>query len=299
MWQVDPTTLKLFIAVCEEGSIAAAAEREFIVASAVSKRISDIEKDIGISLLRRSKQGASPTPAGQALLRHARLMMRNFEKLQVEMSEFTEGVRGLVQVMANMSSIVEFLPEEISAFLLANEHIRVDLAERLSPDVVRAVAEGHADIGICRRPAQPGELEVIPYRKDSLALLVNAQHPLADRAFLSFAESLDYEHLSLSAYAKLVESMHRTARTVGKELRVKSHVSSFDATYRLVQAGLGVAVLPIEAVQRYTALFDLRAVPLVDDWATGEFVICVREADSLSLASKRLLNHLLARAPSA
>ncbi|ONN71058.1 LysR family transcriptional regulator [Pseudomonas oryzihabitans] len=296
MWHIDPTSLRLFIAVCEEGTIAKASAREFIAPSAVSKRIADIESDLGIPMLLRSKRGVTPTPAGEALLRHARQLMRSMERLQGELSEYAEGARGHVKIFANISSIMEFLPEELSAFMLAHENIQVDIEERFSPDVVRGVVEGQADFGICRKSMAAGTLELIPYRQDHLALVVNAQHPLANRTSITLRETLDYDHIGLSAFSTLTSFMQTAARESGQELKIRAHVSSFDAAYRLVQVGLAQTIVPREAVSRYTELFGLRLVPLTDPWAQGEIVVCVRDAEALSLSARRLLDHLLARA---
>ncbi len=298
MPHLDHFSLHLFILVCEEGTIARASERAFIAPSAVSKRISDIEVRFGTRLLKRSKRGVEPTPAGQALLRHARSLTRAMERLDSELSEYAEGARGHVRVLANVSSIMEFLPEELSDFMLANPRIQADIEERFSPDVVRGVAEGNADLGICRRSTAVGNLEFLPYRQDHLAVVVSADHPLAGRTSLAFEETLDFDHLGLSVFATLNTTMREDAERHGRELRFRSYVSSFDAAFRLVQFGLGLAVFPLEAVERYAELFDLRIIPLTDDWALGEFVICVRDHDALSLSARRLLDHLLLRAPS-
>jgi len=251
MQPLDHLSLHLFIVVCEAGSIARASERAFMAPSAVSKRISDIEARFGTALLKRSKRGVEPTPAGLALLRHARGLTRAMERLDSELSEYAEGARGHVRVLANVSSIMEFLPEELSAFMLGNPLIQADIEERFSPDVVRGVAQGSADLGICRQSMAVGDLEFVPYRQDHLAVVVGADHPLAGRASIAFEETLDYEHLGLSAFATLNTFMRNSAEAAGKELRFRSYVSSFDAAYRLVQFGLGLAVFPQEAVARF------------------------------------------------
>jgi len=192
---------------------------------------------------------------------------------------------------------MEFLPEELSDFMLDNPRIQVDIEERFSPDVVRGVAEGNADLGIFRRSMAVGDLEFLPYRQDHLAVVVSASHPLADRTRIAFEDTLAFDHLGLSAFATLNTFMREDAEKHGKELRFRSYVSSFDAAFRLVQFGLGLAVFPLEAVARYAQLFDLRIIPLTDDWALGEFVICVRDRDALPLSARRLLDHLLLRAP--
>jgi DNA-binding transcriptional LysR family regulator len=298
MQHLDHLSLHLFILVCEEGTIARASERAFMAPSAVSKRISDIEARFGTPLLNRSKRGVEPTPAGLALLRHARSLTRAMERLDSELSEYAEGARGHVRVLANISSIMEFLPEELSDFMIEHPRIQADIEERFSPDVVRGVAEGNADLGICRRSMAVGDLEFLPYRRDHLAVVVGATHTLAGRTHIAFAETLAFDHLGLSAFATLNNFMRSEATKEGQELRFRSYVSSFDAAFRLVQFGLGLAVFPLEAVERYARLFDLRIIPLTDDWALGEFVICVRDRDALSLSARRLLDHLLLRATS-
>jgi DNA-binding transcriptional LysR family regulator len=296
MQHLDHLTLHLFILVCEEGTIARASERGFIAPSAVSKRISDLEARFGTLLLSRSKRGVEPTPAGLALLRHARSLTRAMERLDSELGEYAEGARGHVRVLANISSIMEFLPEELCDFMLEHPGIQTDIEERFSPDVVRGVAEGNADLGICRRSMAVGDLEFVPYRRDHLAVVVGSNHFLANRTRIAFAETLAFDHLGLSAFATLNNFMRNEATRDGHELRFRSYVSSFDAAFRLVQFGLGLAVFPLEAVARYASLFDLRIIPLTDDWALGEFVICVRDRDALSLSARRLLDHLLSRA---
>jgi len=297
MQHLDHFSLHLFILVCEEGTIARASERAFIAPSAVSKRMSDIEARFGTPLFKRSKRGVEPTPAGLALLRHARSLTRAMERLDSELSEYAEGARGHVRVLANISSIMEFLPEELSDFMLQHPGIQADIEERFSPDVVRGVVEGNADLGICRRSMAVGNLEFLPYRQDHLAVVVSASHPLAGHASIAFEDTLAFDHLGLSAFATLNTFMREDALKHGKELRFRSYVSSFDAAFRLVQFGLGLAVFPLEAVARYAQLFNLRIIPLTDDWALGEFVICMRDRDALSLSARRLLDHLLLRAP--
>jgi len=296
MQYLDHLSLRLFILVCEEGTIARASARAFIAPSAVSKRLSDIEARFGTPLLKRSKRGVEPTPAGQALLRHACSLTRAMERLDSELSEYADGARGHVRVLANVSSIMEYLPEELSDFMLANPRIQADIEERFSPDVVRGVVEGDADLGICRRSMAVGDLEFLPYRQDHLAVVVSASHPLAGRTCIAFEETLEFDQLGLSAFATLNTFMRETAEKHGRELRFRSYVSSFDAAFRLVQFGLGLAVFPLEAVARYRQLFDLHIIPLTDYWALGEFVICVRDRDALSLSARRLLDHLLLRA---
>ncbi len=191
MWQTDQISLRLFIAVCEKGTIARAAEREFIAPSAVSKRLADLKTLVDTALLSRSQRGVRPTTAGEALLKHARLIMRGRERLQAELSEYAAGSRGHVRVLANVSSMVEFLPEALSRFLEANPGVRVDVEERTSVDILRGLEESAADIGISRDFISTRELDVTTYRSDHLALVVPKDHPLAGEPAIGFVQTLD------------------------------------------------------------------------------------------------------------
>src|SRR6201990_219615 len=165
--RIDLTTLRLFIAICEEQNLTRAAVREGIAASAVSKRMNDFESAFGISLFERLSKGMALTPAGEALLHHARVTLLNVEKIAVELSEYSQGVRGHVRMFANLSAIVQYLPEDLSAFFAAHELLRVDLQERPSGQVVRGIEEGTAEIGICSAEADSRALEVFHYRYDN------------------------------------------------------------------------------------------------------------------------------------
>jgi DNA-binding transcriptional LysR family regulator len=155
-----------------------AAVREGIAASAVSKRMNDFEAAFEISLFERLSKGMALTPAGEALLHHARVTLLNVEKIAVELAEYGKGVRGHVRMLANLSAIVQFLPEDLSGFFSAHGLLRVDLQERPSGQVVRGIEEGAAEIGICSAETETRRLQTFHYRYDNL-VVVRPDHPLA------------------------------------------------------------------------------------------------------------------------
>src|SRR5215813_5330582 len=185
--RVDLTTLRLFVAICEEQNLTRAANREGIAASAVSKRMNDFELAFGVTLFKRLSKGMALTPAGEALLHHARLTLLNVEKIAVELREYAEGVRGHVRMLANLSAIVQFLPEDLSAFFSAHPLLRIDLQERPSGKVVRGIEQSEAEIGICSAETDVRSLAAFHYRYDNLVVVVRPDHPLAQRCHLQFA----------------------------------------------------------------------------------------------------------------
>ena len=288
----DPLTLRLFVAVCEERNIARAAEREAIVPSAVSKRIAAIERDIGAPLLVRGRRGIEPTAAGQTLLRQARDMLGAMERMHAELSEFATGVHGSVRVMASVSVLAERLPDDIGAFLQQYQSARVTLDEALSPDIVRHVREGSTDLGVLWEVADTNGLHIAPYRCDHLCVVVHPSHPLAKRKRVRFEETLDYAAIGVAPGGTMETLLRRQAAVLGRALAYRIQVASLNAACRIVAAGLGLAVLPREAVGPDVQAAGLVQLPLHEPWVERRFVVCSRAEGTLSATARLLMQHL-------
>lgn len=290
--RIDLTTLRLFIAICEEGNLTRASEREAIAPSAVSKRMHDLEQALQVALFERHPNGMALTPPGESLLHHARVTLLNIEKIAIDMAEHAEGVRGHVRMLANLSSIVEFLPDDLPEFFRSHELVRLDLEERPSADVVRGVEEGVAEIGICSADVSTRGLERYSYRRDRLVVVVRSDHPLSGAAKVSFADTLDYDHVGLFATSSIYLRSQYTAQQIGKSIRLRVHVPGFDAVCRMVQAGMGVGLIPDRAFEVLSQGMDLAAIELNDDWADRELVLVARDPAGLSATSQLMLDHL-------
>uniref|UniRef100_UPI0035B377F7 LysR substrate-binding domain-containing protein n=1 Tax=Hylemonella sp. TaxID=2066020 RepID=UPI0035B377F7 len=292
--RMDLTSLQLFVAVCELGSIGKAAEREFIAASAISKRLADLEATLGTPLLYRHTRGVDLTPAGESLLHHARSVLYSLEKMQGELSEYVDGVRGHVRVHASISAIVQFLPEDLGAFIREHEQVKIDLEEHLSTEVVRAVQEGAADLGICNAGVGTGELQTRPYREDQLALIVPQGHPLAAVDAIDFVQSLDWDHVGLHATSSIYLAMREAAAAAGRSIRLRIHVTGLDAMCRMIHNGLGVGVMPRRAFELMHGVGDLACVELKDDWARRRIELVARDFSTLPVTARLLVDHLTA-----
>lgn len=292
--RLDLTSLQLFVAVCERGSIGKAAEQEFMAPSAVSKRLSDLESAVGTTLLYRHARGASPTPAGQSLLHHARSVLFSLDKMQGELSEYADGVRGHVRMHANISAIVQFLPEDLGSFTRLHDQVKIDLEEHLSSEVVRAVQEGAADLGICHTGVSGPlpDLQTRPYRQDQLVLIVPQVHPLAGEEQLAFADSLDWDHVGLHANSSIYQAMHQAATTAGRGIRLRIRVTGLDAMCRMIHNGLGVGLMPRRAFELMHGVGELTCVALTDDWATRQIDLVARDFSTLPVTARLLVAHL-------
>jgi DNA-binding transcriptional LysR family regulator len=290
--RLDPTTLQLFLAIQEEGTLTRAAEREAIAVSAASKRLVDLEQALGVALFVRKARGMELTPAGATLLTHARRMLLSVEKIGIELAEHALGVRGYVRMVANLSAIVEFLPEDLRSFLQQHEQVKLDLEERPSDNVVRSVEDGWADLGICSGDVDTRGLHTALYRRDRLVLVMRADHPLALRKRAAFAQTLECDHVGLHVNSSINSRMHLAAREAGRSLKVRIQVPGFDAVCRMAQVGMGLGVIPHEVFVAIGKPLGLVAVALEDGWAARELKIVVRDPQGLSPVTQALFVHL-------
>ncbi|MBB5417949.1 DNA-binding transcriptional LysR family regulator [Paraburkholderia atlantica] len=290
--KLDLTSLRLFVAVCQERNIARAAEREFIASSAVSRRIAEIEALIGLPVIQRQSRGITVTPVGETVLRYALAIIGNIEQMSAELSRFATGVKGRVRVVANLSSIVQFLPEDVAAFGRAFPDVSIELEEENSADVLRIVDEHGADFGICNPVAGSEAFEQVPYRQDRLAVLVPGGHRLASAARVSFDDLLHDSFVGLRSESALTRLLAQQAASAGRQLDVRMRVSSLDALCRMVHAGLGIAIVPEPVGLLYVNTLDVRLLPLADPWAERHLIIIFKAREQLSASAAALVSFL-------
>ncbi|GAB1385677.1 LysR substrate-binding domain-containing protein [Melaminivora sp.] len=290
--RIDLTSLQLFVAVCETGSIGRAAQQAFIAPSAVSKRLSDLEATVGTPLLSRHSRGVALTPAGQSLLHHAHNLLLGLERMQGDLSEYADGVRGHVRIHANISAIVQFLPEDLGAFATQHSQIKIDLHERLSPEVLQAVGEGAADLGICHAGTSTQGLQNRLYRSDELVLVMPQGHALQGQAAIKFDAVLAYDIVGLQAGSSISLAMRAAAAQAGRPLRQRIQVTGLDAMCRMIDNGLGVGLLPSRAFALLQGSGRLAAMPLDEPWARRELLLVARDFDALPPSARLLAQHL-------
>ncbi|MFN9747379.1 MAG: LysR family transcriptional regulator, partial [Betaproteobacteria bacterium] len=262
--RLDLTTLNLVLAIADTRSITRGAEREHLALAAASKRLSDLESRFGVQLFERRARGVEPTEAGRALVRHVRSLHANLHALESEVVEFSRGIKGHLRIVANASAISECLPPALAAFSQAHPQIRISLEEESSAEVQAAVAEGRADVGVFVPPLLDSRLDTLPWRQGELAVMVPARHVLARRKSVRFEALLDHDIVGLHHGAAAQELMRAEAEGAGRPLKARLSVRGFDAIAQLVEAGLGVAVMPATTAERLARLHAVKVLALAE-----------------------------------
>lgn len=294
----DLTDLRLFLNIAETGSITAGAGRSYLALASASARIQGMEQALGVALLTRERRGVHPTPAGQALVNHARLILDQVERMRGELGEYAKGLKGQVRLLANTSSLSEFLPDALSDFLAGHPNVNVDLEELPSADIVAAIRDGHGDIGIVADSVDMAGLETFPFRLDQLVLVVARDRNLGITGKVAFGELLDQEFIGLAEGSALQSWLDGHAARAGRRLKFRVRLKSFISICRLVERDVGISIIPATAAKRYLPSMAIRIVELADPWALRRLTICVRRFGDLATHAQQLVRHLEAPAGS-
>lgn len=295
-YRVDPFDLRLFAAVLEHGSITGAAQAMSLSLAAASTRLKTLEHRVGATLLQRSKAGAAATAAGRALARQAQRVLAELDTLHVEMAAYGRGLRGSVRLLCNTAALAEALPPRLGRFLVEHPDIDLDLQELPSDAVLDALRRGMADLGIVADHVDSSGLVVQPWLDDDLVALLPATRRRTRVQALPFVQLLERPFVGLPAHSGLSRFLLQQAARSGRVPHHRVRVGNFDTVARLVEAGVGVAVVPLSAARRWREA-KLQVAPLRDAWARRRLLICSTDQAQAQPGVQLLVRALLAGAP--
>jgi DNA-binding transcriptional LysR family regulator len=293
----DLTDLRLFIHIAELRSLTRAAERMHMSLAAASNRIKELESRFGMRLLYRESKGVQLSPAGEMLLGHAQQFMQQVERLRSDMQQYNNGIKGHIRIFANTTAVTEFMPEVLGDFLAKHPLVNVALEERLNQDIVRGIQEGTADIGIAAGPVQGQGLEIINFSTDRLVLATAPDHPLAAAGSISFDETLAYPHIGLHEGSTLWHFLNAIVSESGQRLQLRIQVRGFEAMCRMVEARVGIGILPQSAALRHSRTMKLALVELTEPWAVRERSVVVQSLDGLPHYARALVDVICGARP--
>ncbi|MDF3887553.1 LysR family transcriptional regulator [Cupriavidus basilensis] len=273
----DVNDFRLFVNIVESGSLTRGAERTFLSLPAASQRLKNFEETLGLKLLIRSAQGLQLTEPGKVYLEYARRVLAQLELLTCALQDFGAGIKGKLRLLGNTTAVTEFLPAVLGSYLREHPDVQMELRERTSDDIVRAVREGAADIGIVSGSVLMDKLQTLPLTSSRIVVIAPLGHPIVEHEQVYFKEVLDYEQVCLPEGSAIHEFMLQHALALHRPMAVRVQVSSYDAMWRMVEAGVGIAVVPITAVNRPEVAGRVGVCEMLDLWARREFFIVARD----------------------
>lgn len=290
---IDLVTLRLFLVVVDEENIHRAAERESIAISAVSRRIADLEVRCGVQLLDRHSRGVTPTSAGRLLANHIRNIVSYIEEMIEDLEGTRAGERGFVKIAAHMTAVADNLAVRMAEFLAKNSDVDIEINEMTSRDVLGAIHNGTADIGIFSGTVETRDIQLIPWKNDELVVIFPSDHRLSQFSSVPFLELTAEPFVCMQHDSALLSLFRAHATSHGKILRERAHLASFDSVRRAVSAGIGVSILPTAAAQTNDSSAGLEIRPLAEPWAVRPLMLCVESSNKISPVVEKVINHIL------
>lgn len=288
----DLVDLQLFIAVADARSITRGALGVHLALASASARIKGLEATLGTALLKRGRRGIELTAAGESLLDHARIIMHNVDAMRGDLMTFSRGMKATVRLLANTSGLSEYLPKALAAFLAEHPHVSIDVEERESTDIARAISSGAADLGLAAEHALPDSIERIPFSEDRLVVVAARGDDLAKRRQVDFSEVVGRDFIGLTASSALHGHIAGHAARLGARLRFRARLNNFDSIGQMVAAGIGIAVMPEVAARRCARSMPISRLRIRDPWANRKLAICARSFRTLPRPAQQLVEHL-------
>ncbi|WP_144152779.1 LysR substrate-binding domain-containing protein [Paraburkholderia sp. BCC1885] len=288
----DLIDMRLFLMAVEHGSLTRGAQAMHLALASASERISGMESALGTPLLERTRRGVRTTAAGDALVRHARLILGQVEQMRGELRTYASGLKGRIRLLSNTAALAAFLPEQLCRFLATHPDLSVDLDERPSAEIVLAIAEGRADLGIVADIADLAALQTHLVAEDQLVVVASNGHRVSAQSSVAFADIVHESFVGLSDAALQTHLADRASR-LGHHLDYRVRLRNVADVGRLVEAGIGIAILPeVCAVELHRS--RLVVLPLSETWASRRLHLCARDFAALAPHAHLLAHQLMA-----
>ncbi|MEU1299606.1 LysR family transcriptional regulator [Streptomyces shenzhenensis] len=287
----DLDDLRLFLHIVTEGSITAGAHRMHLSLPSASARVRSLEHHAGVPLLIRGRRGVRPTPAGTTLARHARDVLAQTARLESAVASYTRSPAAPLTLLAGGSAMHRLVPQALVSFLRAHPDVDVTVRESRTPETVRLLGDGEADLGVVLDDeARDCGLRMEPLGDDSLVVIGQAGGITAGRTSLAYREVAEHPLVGLDAGSSLRRWIEKHLGPHAPVARYRTTVADLGVLVALAAAGVGLAVVPRRAIDPHQ---PLAVCELADPWARRHHLLAWGVKDRVSsTATAALAEHL-------
>ncbi len=255
-------TLRLYCNVVRLRSFSRGAQQNFVSQSAASQAVQQLEAELAVALIDRTKRPFVVTPEGQTFYEACRGLLESWEKTKAEVAAVKARVDGTVRVAAIYSVGLHDMSRPMQKFQALYPAARVQL-ECLHPHkVVEAVLEGEADVGIMSYPPVTRALTVVPLRYEPMALVCHPGHRLARRRLVAPAELNGEPFVAFDPALTIRKAIDRALRQHNVRVNVVMEFDNIETIKQAISIQAGVSILPRHAVEKETGVRALAAVSL-------------------------------------
>lgn len=287
----DLDDLRLFLHILAEGSITAGADRMHLSLPSASARVRSLEHHAGVALVVRGRRGVRPTPAGTTLARHARDVLAQTARLDNAVASYTRSPTDPLILLAGGSAMHRLVPQALISFLGTHPDIDITVSESRTPQTVRRLADGEADLGVVLDD-EAGDCGLLmePLGDDSLVVIGQAGGILAGRTALTYSEVAEHPLVGLDADSSLRRWIEKHLGSHAPVVRHRTTVANLNVLVSLAAAGVGLAVVPRRAIDPHQ---PLDVCELQHPWARRHHLLAWGTKDiAASTATAALAEHL-------
>jgi DNA-binding transcriptional LysR family regulator len=289
---VQLETLKLFCDAVRLRSISRGASESGVTQSAASQAIQQLETELDVQLLDRSRRPLQPTPEGRGFYEACRTLLTDFERARSTLAASRQRVEGTVRVAAIYSVGLHDMSRHMQPFMAAHPHARV-LLQCLHPHrVVEAVLGDEADLGILSYPPASRALTVLPLREEPMVLVCHPSHRLARRRVAGAADLQGERFVAFDHDLAIRRAIDRVLKQAGIRVEVVMQFDNIETIKQAIAIAAGVSILPRAAVAKEAGIRMLATVPLAIGGLVRPIAIIHRRAKRLTPAVARFVEVL-------
>ena len=268
-----------FLEVARRGSVSRAAEALFITQPTLTARLHGLERELGTPLFLRTPHGMRLTDAGRAWVPFAERALRALVDGRDALEQVMSASAGHLMIAAAPAVSTYVLPELLERFVAAHPRVEVSVRTGHSEDVVELVLRDEVQIGLGRAIRHP-DLELRPFHTEELVLVCAPDHPFTKRRDVPMSEVAGQKLIMFDRTSSYYEITQGAFLSAGLKLKGLMELDSIEAAKKMVERGLGVALLPRTAVAREVAGKTLRAVPMSDAPPMHNSIVAYRRRDA-------------------
>src|SRR6266704_3793388 len=268
-----------FLEVARRGSVSRAAEALYITQPTLTARLHGLERELGVKLLLRPPRGMRLTDAGRAWVPFAERAMRALVEGRDALEQVKTASAGHLTIGSALAVSTYILPDLLERFVASHPRVEVSVRTGHSEDVVELVLRDEVHIGLGRAIRHP-DLELRPFHTEELVLVTAPDHPFTTRRSVTMAEVAGQKLIMFDRTSSYYEITQAAFLSSGTMLRGLMELDSIEAAKKMVERGLGVALLPRTAVAREVEGRTLRAVRMKDAPPMHNSIVAYRRRDA-------------------
>ena len=282
-------SLKVYCDLVENENFTKAAQINGVTQSAVSQTLSALEREFDARLIDRKRKQFKLTPAGEAVLDHARRILALYATLGERMARIKDIISGSIRVSAIYSIGLHDLPPYITKFLLSYPTVNVHVEYRRVEDIYDDVASNVVDLGLVAFPRRSQGLEIVPLRKDPVVLICHPQHPLARLKSVRLRALTGHKFVNFSADGPIRGFLDQAFRAAGVKVDNVMELDNIETVKRAVEIDAGISIVPEVTVRQEVGTGTLVAVPFEDKGLERSIAVVLKRNKTLSPAMQAFI----------